>query len=54
MASAAYDERLSKPGDIAYFRNLKDEQDTLDRQLYAPVKAHLASANPGGAARAGA
>ena len=39
--AAAYDERLEAY--IAYFRSLKDEQDTLE-QLYAPVKAHLASA----------
>ena len=39
--AAASEERLEAY--VAYFRNLKDEQDALE-QLYAPVKAHLASA----------
>ena len=39
--AASHEERLEAY--VAYFRNLKHEQDTLE-QLYAPVKEHLASA----------
>ncbi len=38
---SAYEERLEAY--VSYFKNLKKEQETLE-QLYAPVKAHLASA----------
>ena len=40
--AAAYEERLVAY--VAHFRNLKDEQETLE-QLYAPVKERLATAS---------